>query len=422
MVLYAILEISQRRSLAADGAWTLIQGLTHEGYWLVDPYRLVGGSLGQTPFAILTMLGVSDVGVLTAAHGVGYLLIPALAWAGALLLVRDTTTYGFLLLGYCATALTSGFVAVGDYNALFAFTALCFAAIMRFSQTRAPWLAWLALVSSVVVAVSHGLAVLLTVALAATIDVLWRAAGSPKVRRLPWILTLIVLAAGFVIGVLSVVRPYSPGNVAMAADLAKPLTGNHALQFLLAWLIVLPLAVVPRKEAVRVIARVVLLAALVAFVLLPGLWSTPLMQHFSRTWSAIILTLLLACSVLVRVRELRSDTGSTRLAALQPRVVGMAMALMVALGVPAVVDTVRFGNYVNDFESVVRSHSGVILNDDFLALVPDAARYGWPWAYPSMSVVLGIGTDHAMVGNPSYTVWTPPFTVDDPPQIPSRFG
>lgn len=418
VIAYAVFSVALLRNLVADGSVTLVNALVHEGFWKVDPYRTIGGLWAQAPFAIATAAGVNDVALLQRIHGIGYVVFPSLLWAGALWISRSSRWYELLLLGYCATVLTSGFVAVGDTNQLFAFTALCFAATVRFFTGGGKAWAWLATVCALAMTLMHGLALLLAPLLIGTIVLLRR--RSPYSARVPWNLSVVFLAIATLISVVAIVRPYSAANILIASDMGTPL-GNPQLRFLIVWLVLLPVAVLVRSRPVRLVAGAVLVAALVWLVADQGLWGTPMQQHASRTISAILLFVLLAVALLVALADMAPGDEQHEDQAPSAPLAILAFTLLLAFLVPTAVHTVRFHAYMQDFAQIITSRSGYIPYDDFVAELPSAAVYGWSYSFPSMSVVLGLGRDHAMVLSPEDMGWVPPIDPYDPPIVPERF-
>lgn len=420
---YAALSILELRSLHADGSWAFLQSMLAEGYWVGDPTRIVANMIAQTPFSLLAALGVDDRTVLEYAQGVGYLLVPSAAWACALIVSRRWIVFDFLLLGYCVTTLNSGFLAVGDYNFLYAFSALCFAALTRYWLHPSRSMAWLALGSALVVMSSHGLAVLLAPLLLVAIALPWRRLGRPVVARGPITATGVILVIGTLVGIWSIVHPYSPGNVVRAADLGSPLAANHQLQLTVIWLLLLPLAVLARHRGARLVAAVVLIAGSVALALAPALWSSPLQQYLARSWSGILLFLLLLMALLVVLPQFGRQGADEEHQGEEPgrRLQALVLVLFAALLVLAVIQTVQFGAYVRDFQVEVDSRTGLVRNIDFVAAVPAAERFGWMWTYPTTSLVLGTTPEHAVVLNPTDSFYEQPFDPARPPSIPSRF-
>jgi hypothetical protein len=418
---YAVLCVVGLRNLHADGAYAYLRSLLSEGYWIGDPYRIVTDLLAQTPVATAMAMGVDDRSVLAYVHGLGYIVIPSLAWVGALLLARNGRTFELLLLAYCATTLNSGFLAVGEFNYLFSFTALAFAATIHYWDRPQRRLAWLLFAASIVVASSHGLALLLAPLLLATLLLPWRLSGPPPVGRLPVLLSAAALCVGTVSAGASVLRPYSPGNVVRAADLATPLSANLQLQITIVWLALLPFAVLAGSAAVRRTVSGILVIALVLLIFDEALWSTPTQQYEARVWSGIVMFLLLVVALSTWLPSVRKTAPETP-PPWQPRLTALALALFIALLIPAAAQTIEFGRFVRSFHEVVNATTGQLSNAELHRLIPSATRYGWPWTYPTLSLVLGTTPGHALVLNPADTVWQPPFSPDDPPVLPSRFA
>lgn len=421
---YGLVSVVSLRNLHADGSYALLRSLLDEGYWIGDPYRIAADLVAQTSVAVPIHAGVNSISILAYAQGVGLLLVPAAAWAAALLISRRSPVFEFLLLGYCATALTSGFLAVGTYNYLFAFTGLCFAAIVRGFTGGGRVVPWVAAASSVLVGWSHGLAALLAPVLIAAIVLLRRRCGWPAGHRAAWLVTIVVLALGTILAALSVAIPYSPGNVVMAADLATPAFENRQLQFLVVWLLLLPVAVAARPLWLAWSVRGVLAVSLIVLVLSPGLWATPMQQHASRSVSAILLLLIMVAALLVVLPGVgdSGDAPARSQGGVNGAFTGLTFALLAALLVPASVQAVQFGSFVRDLQAFVQARTGIVDNDDLVEIVPGAARYGWPWTYPTMSIVLGQASGGAIVRNPEDTIWNPPFLPENAPSIPGRFS
>lgn len=413
---YALLSLVVGRSLAALGSWTFVDSLTSGGFWQGDPYRFVGSHVAQAPIALALEAGVSDVGLLRYAHGIGYLLIPAGMWALALILLRRSSAFELLLIAYCATALTCDYIAVADVNLLFASTALLFAITLRYFTEGGRGLPWLAFAVSWVAAFTHGFALLLAPMLIATIVLLRSRSQRPATSRIPWTLTVVVLAIGTVVSAISVLWPYSPANVVAASDPAAPLQ-NPQLLLLVGWLVVLPLAVLPAARPVRVIATALLAGALVWFVADSTLWPTPVERHASRSASAVLLLVILIVALVMTLRSLRAERSTPPHATW----VVLPLALTVALLVPLAIQAVSFAGYLRDFQAAITGRTGLIAYDDFVRQVPDAATYEWPYSLPTMSVVLGIGREHAIVKTPVDSIYLTAFDIDDPPDFSGRF-
>ena len=266
---YAVLSILNLRQFVAVGSWTYLNGLVSEGFYPVDPYRVIGSLLAQGPFAIAVTAGVSDLDLLQYIHGLGFILLPSALWAVALWISRPFRWFDLLLLSYCATALTSGFLAAADTNQLFAFTALCFAAAARFYARGGVVWAWVMAGCALVLTTTHGLALLLAPFL--IVAVIGMRKASPFDARVPRILTLAFLAIATVVSIVAIIRPYSPANLVSASDMAGPLA-DRQLIFLVLWLAVLGLAVLTRARLVRIGAAAVLVASAVWLVLDERLW------------------------------------------------------------------------------------------------------------------------------------------------------
>lgn len=419
VVAYAVFSIAFGRNLVADGSWAFLQGLQAEGIWLVDGYRIGVGTLGQIPFATAAAAGIDDLNLLRLVHGVGYILIPALVWFLALVLSRRSRLFEILLLGYCSTVLTSGFVAVSDANSVFAYTALYFAVTVRFFATGERGLPYVGLLASILLIFSHGFTVLLSPFLIVAVVLLRRHTAFGDQQRGVWRISIVALALGVLVGAASIVWPYSPGNVVAAGDISAPL-GNPQFLLVAIWLAVLPLALLPRTRWVRLAATAVLSVAVVVLAVDDRLWATTREQHATRTMSALLLLLLLVTGLLMVLSSRRAEVNPST-AFTQPALTVLSAGLFVALLVPSVTAAVSFVNYLEDFKSAVRSRQGVIPYDSFVRIVPEARDFDWPYSYSVLSLVLGAGGDHAMVADPLDSKFVHLVDVQNPPLLPSRF-
>lgn len=413
---YALLSLLLGRSLAGLGSWTFVDSLTSGGFWAGDPYRVVGTHVAQAPLALALQSGVTDLGMLRLAHGVGYVLIAAVMWAIALILLIRSRAFEFVLLGYAATALTCDYIAVADVNLLFAATALLFAITVRYFTVGGRALPWVAFVVSWIAAFTHGFALLLAPLLIAVIVVLRSRFPRTDTARLPWLLTIAVLALGTVVSGMSVLWPYSPANVVAATDPSAPLA-NPQLLFLAAWLLVLPIAILPTSRIVRAVATVALASALAWFVLDPALWPTPAERHGSRSASAVLLLAILCLALVTIARgQRRSAPASPR-----PASVVLPLALVLALLVPLATQAVSFSRYLTEFQAAITGRDGLIAYRDFVTEVPDVATFELPYSPPTMSLILGIGRRHAIVEPPTDSIYIQPFDLANPPDLGGRF-
>ena len=419
---YAVFSIALGRNLVADGSWAFLQGLQAEGIWPVDPYRLGVGTLGQVSLAAATAAGVDDLYALRLMHGIGYILVPALVWFLALVLSRRSPLFEILLLGYCATALSSGFVAVSDANSMFAYAALYFAVVVRFTASGERALPYVGLVAAVVLISSHGFTLLLSPFLIVSSVLLRRRSPFAAQQKGVWWASLVALTLSVLVGVASVLRPYSPFNVVAAADVSAPL-GNTQFIVVVVWLAVLPLALLPRQRPARVAAIVVLGAALVVLAADERIWASPLEQHATRTMSALVLLLLLVVGLrMVLATRTANTQGETAITdAANPALTALSAGLFVALMIPSAAATVAFARYLDEFSAIIATRQAVIAHDEFVALVPAAVEFGWPFSYPVLSAVLGGGAEHAMVADPVDSIYLDLVDVENPPPLPDRF-
>jgi hypothetical protein len=338
-----------------------------------------------------------------------------------MLLARFSRTGAFITLGYCATTLTSGFLAGAEYNVLFAFAALSFSAIIRCWIQPRRLMAWVALTSAVVVSLSHGLVGLLAPVLVLTIVLPWRRLGAPRYGRGTLFAATMVLGVGFCMGVYSIARPYSPGNVAQALDLWSPVKENGQLLATAGCLALIGLAVLARQRWLRQVSGSVVIIGIVVTAAMEPLWATPAQQYRARAWSAILLALILLVALMMELSMQHSEDHPEAITIRDVRLSVLSITLMVGLLLPSVVQTLQFGVYMRSFDEFVNSRSGLVDNTTFMRAVPAAAHYGWPWTYPSMSLVVRNGPDGAMVRNPLDNHYLEPFAAEDPPSLPRRF-
>lgn len=395
------------KALHADGSYAMLGILTNSGYWDIDFARSFAMRITQTPVVLAIRLGERDVITLIYAFSLGLIGVPAVLWAGALALQWRSGLFWVLVAAFCATHLTSGFCSIGEYNTAYALTAFCFALMCR---RRIGILSSAALVIAAVALTRayESTAFLGPLLAVVALERAWRAApGSSRMERVSLWAALVLFLLGAAIATRSILRPRDPGNLSNAAQFEWLLTNAHAMVILLVLGLFVVTATVPPRVRPWLVA--VGVAACAAYALSVPLWNSPDRAYASRTLSGLVLCGLLA------VEWYRSRRGEARDSPCPAPRVALAIAMFVALSVPAFVHTYRFGVWLKRYEQVAVTTTSWVPIDS-----TDAGRaggYHWGWTSPSLSIVLRANIDGGLLNSPDYTGWDPfdPRTLADNP-------
>jgi hypothetical protein len=417
IVALAALSVIAAKALLADGSYAMLGILKKQGYWDFDRARAHAMVITQTPAVLAIKAGCRDVIVLIYAFSLGLIGVPAFLWVAALAMQWRSCLFWTLLAGFCVTHLTSGFCSIGEYNTAYALTAFCASAMLR--PVMGPLASAALVLAALALTRSYESTAYLGPLLAAiAAERLWRRSRDACLAEragLSGALALFVAGAG--VAAWSIAHPRDPENLANAATFSWVLTNGHVILMALVGSIYLAADLCPWR--VRAPAIAIGIAASTAYVALPDSWNSAELSYASRTVSGLMLFTLLAVEWFRFRRDCGTGSGNPARALL-------TLTLFIALTVPALVETYRFGAWLRSYERVAVANDGWIAIDETDAGQDGGylAGYHWGWTSPSLSIVLRADARAGLLNSASYRGWDPfdPRTLEENPVSDYRRG
>ena len=411
--LLLVVDVATCRGLFADGSNFVLQIIAQGRFYDFDEPRLHVVRLTQVPVVLGIRLGVTDIDALYLLHSAG-LFVPTLGLYILAFVIarRDLFLLGAIACLFAVVYLNTGFFAIGEFNLAYAASVCALAIILAPQALRAWECALLVALGALLVRSYEALAAIGVLLFAACQLRLLRDRPESQMETVALAAASLLFAAAAAVGGWSILHPRDPANFSAAGRLSQELDNPQFLVsaaaagcFLVArW-------AGPRLRRLLGIAAAVLVAAL-AF---PGLWSSPANQYWSRIVAAGALVAIGA--VMLGYRQLRpADPPAAETRTLSSRILAAVPVALVIVGAGAdLYRTWGWTRLVTQFEAELGKRTGLVRLEDTALAAPALRRYGWDWAYPSMSVVLNRGSNRTIILNPAeYAGWQP----FDPTQSP----
>jgi hypothetical protein len=437
MAATAVHSVVVPRALYADGSYFLWQVLQERSFVVIGAPRAFALYLNEAPVVLGLHLGVSDLDVLVRLYSFGVAAVPTLIWMAALLVHRRRREFWPLAAIYAATALASGFFAVGEYNHAFALAAL---------------------ITSILLTPSFGARAAVALGAAATAFILCyqgasflglpliALAGVRLVRR-HWVTpepaqrheraatayalgcsALAVAVGGGAILLRLLSRGDDP-NLSGAMDVSVPLELNEQWRLAAVAGLLFVVCGLFRRTVPAIVATLVatgLAVALFRESVLPAAW----LQYNTRTLANYTITALLFLVVGLAIHgNRRVDTPPTdvRRDVPSPAPGTRTRELALAVGVTLLVASMsfalatlthRYGIWLDRLQTTAQNETGLI----DIATRPelynaDNGQFSWDWTNPYTSALLQSGYGQAIVLSPGMTPetfegMTPDMTAD----------
>ena len=422
VVVVGVVATGTAIGLFADGSFFLLRILSSQGPFVANAERPFVTVLSQVPLLLALGLGVRGTDVLVTVHSAGLVLVPTVAWFGALWLQRRGDLFWLFAMMWSGVDLVTGFFAIGEYNPTYALAALAASMLLTdLDQARARPFALL--VVSVVLLRSYESMLFLGPVLFALCVMRWRLTpGRAHPRGVA--VTPLVLTSGalFLVGTVLALRSAgSPDNTGVVGTALNVGMLAHDPRLVLAAVGTLGLVLTLLLDRLRplralVTGATVLCAVPLGLVVLPVRWQQALPGWLQRSWppsydfyrarvaaGGLLLLLILVAGVM----HLTTQSGP-RPQTVGPRARGLAWiapaSVSAVLALLFVVNAVEFGRWADHYRDEVRARSGLVRFED----ADIDSRYAWKWTNPSLSLVLQTDESQAVVLNPArYRGWQP---------------
>ncbi|HEY0879474.1 MAG TPA: hypothetical protein VGE10_13585 [Zeimonas sp.] len=421
VVVIAVSGVLVSRGLYADGALFLLNILKDKGYWNYDPARSFAQIVTQSPVVLALWLGMRDIDLLVHAHSVGLIVLPLLAWLAALMLAARTPLSLPLTLAFSVSYLTTGFFAIGEFNLTYALSALCFTLLLR---GELGIVASIALVLSALTLTRAYEAMLFLGPLLFLISIRRLLEDRGRDRRST---TVAIVSASFffaaasALAAWSVLHPRDPGNLAGATNFGQVI-GTAQFKYVAFMLAVYAAHRVLDRVAYQGLLVLVALIASLVYLMNAGFWSSVEVHYAFRTVSGLLLFAVLSWTSL----DVLAKRAFSWLNPASPRVAARSAltvySLFIGLGTAFLVNTFQFGAWVRSFESSAIEATRWVPFDDTDVYAGGGVydRFSWPWANPTLSLILRGDNRAGILNHSEYEGWQPfePETMPTDPMAP----
>lgn len=392
------------RGLYADGALFLLNILEGRGYWDYDPARTFAQLVMQSPVVLALRLGVRDMGLLVPAHSFGLIALPLLVWLCTFLLAARTQLFWPMTLAFSVSYLTTGFFAIGEFNLVYASSALCCVLLLRaefgIGAAVALVLCAFTLTRSYEAMVFLG-PLLFVLSIRRLLD--------DETRKRPWRAVAIAAAsflfsAASALAAWSILNPRDPGNLAGATNFVRVIRSPH-FAFVVLMLCAYGVLHLVRRPMHRAFPVLLAVVAAIVYLVNVRLWNTPQMHYAFRSVSGLLLFAVLSMAIVPFFRVGRPKPASS----VPFSCAVVALALFVGLSIPVLVNSIRFSAWMHDFESAAVGVEHWIPIDETPAYHGGGLYDGfsWPWANPALSLIVRGNNDAGVLNHSGYRGWQP---------------
>lgn len=396
---WTVAAILSDRCLYADGAHEFVKILQTQGFFSTMWSRHFAFFIYELPLVLAIKLGVTHLGWLRLAFGLGRFL----PWPLALLGCRWLSPKHFWLavIGCAAGYLNTVFGADGAHNLAHALFWPALFAIL-FANPLPPVGVVLLLGSATVLLFSYESQLFLCLPLAWLAG--WRARREILAGHRVWVVFLTaatLFCAGVAIGLCSVLMPEIPASFKGFKGSTWHLLGH--MGWTLSWTIIwaaLGLFVLCSEKFRRVTARQPALYPLFTGILVWGTW--PILapdqldngiQYDNRVLDLLVPLALLPLALILRLRPEWIEPG-------RKQIVQWSAALLIAQSLWQISATVCWYEDVLRMQGILASRQGIVpmrstvLGKDGMEgreLYPDALGGRFDWAWPCLSIALAPG-------------------------------
>jgi hypothetical protein len=396
LVLMAALHVLAARGMFADGAYFLFDILRHQGFWNYDPARVIAQVFNQAPLLAAIKIGIENTATLARFHTIGAVYVPIAMYLLAIYRVRhNPVMFGAFVLIIVAIYQNINFSMSGEYVFLYAVATAALALLLQDDEPSVLDCSLIVVLAALSLR-TYEAAVYLGPTLALACMLRFRLVSLPLKRGL-----LVAAAAVFLIGaglaVISILHPGNPANFAAAASLAMLFVNKQLIVagFILATFAAY--ALLPHGSP-RFVAGFAFVVS-IAVSALPTLWSIPGIHYWTRT---IVGGALLAISLGLIAWRFSPLFRMARADILI--IAGPVVALFISI-IPDMHYTLKWSRFLGGFEAQVNSRTGLVPLAS--AHIPLVETFGWPWVYPTLSILLRNGPNFAVIVNPDNKGWEP---------------
>ena len=391
------------RGLHGDGSFYILTMLVNNGFTSGEPARDFVLKLTQFPAAWAMKLGIQNLNFIIRLHSLGLIVVPLLFWLAALANLIRSNTFGFFLIAFAATYLSSGFFANGEYTLTYSMVA--FYASILFKEkinTRFCLLITLtafALIRSYEAMIFLGPALILLTTIRAFSE-----------KNRDWMLNIacslscLFLISSIFIAARSILKPHSPGNLSGAIDFI-PMIQKGQFIYLVCFVLLATIGYRIQNIRFNFILKILTAGTAILFIINTNWWLTPEQHYRFRTISGLFLfTLILISTFFVFIKKYDAK-------ALNQSLTIVSTAIFFTLYFPFVSYDIGYYKWSKTFEFEAINLTESIHIEKTKIYENENAKwdsgFNWPWSNPTLSILLRGKGDVMILNHTNYSGWEP---------------
>jgi hypothetical protein len=416
----AIIHVVTQIGLFGDGGWFLVTILARGNFFTPDATRNYATIITQLPLLISLRAGLHNIDALLLLHSFGLVLTPAVLWTSALVVLQaDLFFWPFVLL-LAVVNLNTSFFAVGETNVAYSICACSMAILLRNKRLGFSASACL-LVLAFFVTKTYEALVFMGPLLAAMTALRMQASRGRTIVLATLLVACLLFVASAVIAASSIFRAADYPYLGAALKTITTIIWRDQ-QLLLSLLIPLIYLILlfrgwHKKVCILCVPG---FAAILLLLAWPGNWAEPAQYYDCRIITGLVLFAFGMIALLIRSGCERDIKWPSRFSALaifadvsrslvhRKFWFCIPTALVMELTVIDVYHSLEFRSFTGMLRNEVDSRRGLVALETTSIPEHSTSKYGWPWAYPSMSLLLrSDGSKGVILNSRAYKGWQP---------------
>ncbi len=389
--------------LYADGSSYTYQILTSKQFFAWDNARAFAQFINQTPIVLLIKYGVTDLNYLIRTYSFGLVAIPLGFWLAAMMEQMHTDLFWGLVIAFVLTYLNCGFLAIGEFNLVYAMTAYAAAILLSRKDLGIIRGLVLVLISISLTRCYETMACLGPLLFAICLIRFQKC--SILLEKAVLLISAFFFAASFGVSIMYILYPRDGGNLHSAKHIGWLIHSFHFFYISAMPLLFLATCFLKQKW-IKMLALI--LSLLLSFWYLghPDFWNTPQRYGGYRAFSGLLLFFAIGAMALIFFYRKEKSLVNVVYAPLIP------LFLFISLLIPFFLQSFGFFKWLGIYEQEVLANHGVVLTVNS-KILQNNNIYDTLWTNPSLSVVLRGDQKGAIFVSPGKG-WAP----FDPHQVP----
>ena len=336
-------------------------------------------------------------------HSLGLIVVPLIFWLAALTNLIKSNLFGFFVIAFAATYLSSGFFANGEYT--LAYSMVAFYASILFKEEISQIyslplvLTSFALIRSYEAMVYLGPALLLLTLLRA-----FTLKSKDRILKIAFGLSCIFLIVSIGIAARSILNPHSSGNLSGAIDFV-PMVKKGQFIFLMLFVTLVAIGYGLRNARFNYFLIILSTCAAFVFTLNTDWWLSPEQHYRFRSISGLLFfALLLISGLYFFIFKSHSNT-------INKSVNLVSTVIFFSLYIPFISYDIGYYKWskIFEFEALNLSQSTHIEKTRIYEHENSKwdSGFNWSWSNPTLSILLRGKSDVLILNHSTYSGWEP---------------